>query len=169
MAARMIPPVEVALHRLIDRTEISETVTRYFNALDHRDWEGLGRTLADSIRLDFEQLFGDPPADVPRDAFVAFCDNALSGFSATQHMSPNHVIEIEGDRATCHAYMYAWHTVPMPSHLHDTFVLRGFYIAGLARDGDRWRIASLEMTVWDEAGNKGVYEAAAERRTSEAG
>ena len=154
---------------LLDRTLVSETITRYFTSLDHRDWEGLRRTLADTVRLDFEQLFGDPPADIPIEAFIGFCRDALSGFEATQHISPNHLIEVDGDRATCHAYMYAWHTVPTASHLTDTYVLRGFYIAGLQRGAEGWRIDDLHMTVWDEAGNKGVYEIAAERyRTSAA-
>jgi hypothetical protein len=151
------------LERLVDRSEISETITRYFNSLDHRDWDLMRATLADEIEVDFSELFGDPVATHRSADFVEFARGVLSGFQATQHISPNHVISIEGDRATASAGMYAWHKVPPDAAAECTFTLRGRYDIGLERTAQGWRMNLLHMSVWDEEGNKGVYDIAGER------
>ena len=148
---------------LVDRTEIVETVVRYFNGLDGNDWAVVRATLAESIDLDFSQLFGEPREVLDSDDFVEFARDVLSGFEATQHISPNHVVSISGDRAECKAYMYAWHTVPTEPGEGDTFTLRGHYLCGMVRTSDGWRMNKLHMTVYHEAGNKGIYEVAGRR------
>jgi hypothetical protein len=120
-------------------------------------------TLAETIDLDFSELFGDPRATLPSDDFVEFARQVLSGFTATQHISPNHVVSIEGDRATASAGMYAWHKVPPEDAAENTFTLRGKYDIGMVRTGAGWRMDRLHMAVWDEAGNKGIYDVARER------
>jgi len=149
--------------RLVDRTEISETITRYFNSLDLKDWQQMRATLADTIEVDFEELFGDPCTTHRSDDFVEFARRVLGGFEATQHISPNHVISIDGDRATASAGMYAWHKVPAGAAAECTFTLRGRYDVGLERTAEGWRMNLLHMYVWDEDGNKGVYDIAGER------
>jgi hypothetical protein len=151
------------VRRLIDRAEISETITRYFNSLDLRDWELMRATLADTIEVDFSELFGDPAATHRSEDFVEFARRVLSGFDATQHISPNHVVRIQGDRATAWAGMYAWHKVSPDAAVEPTFTLRGAYDIGMVRTPAGWRMDTLHMSVWDEAGNKGIYDIAAER------
>jgi hypothetical protein len=151
------------LKRLVDRSEISETITRYFNSLDLRDWDLMRATLAEEIEVDFSELFGDPVATHESADFVDFARGVLSGFQATQHISPNHVISIEGDRATASAGMYAWHKVPSDAAAECTFTLRGRYDIGLERTAEGWRMNLLHMSVWDEDGNKGVYDIAGQR------
>lgn len=148
------------LKRLVDRAEISETIVRYFNSLDFKDWSAMRSTLAETIEVDFSELFGDPRATHASDDFVAFARQVLSGFVATQHISPNHVIAIEGDRATVSAGMYAWHKVSPEAAAANTFTLRGSYGIGMVRTPAGWRMDRLHMSVWDEAGNKGVYDVA---------
>lgn len=149
------------LSRLMDRTEISETITRYFNSLDLKDWDEMEATLADTIEVDFSELFGDPRASHAAADFVAFARAVLSGFEATQHISPNHVIALDGDRATASAGMYAWHKVPSDMAEVCTFTLRGRYDIGMVRTPHGWRMNLLHMFVWDEDGNKGIYDIAA--------
>ena len=110
--------------------------------------------------LDFSQLFGDPRAVLDSDDFVAYAVTVLSGFRATQHISANHVITIDGDRARALAAMSAWHRADMDPGVVDTFMLRGRYDIGMVRAGDSWRMDKLHMTVWDEDGNKAVFQAA---------
>lgn len=157
------------LQHLVDRAEISETIVRYFNGLDARDWKAVRDTLADTIDLDFSQLFGDPRTTHDSDDFVAFARTVLSGFRATQHISPNHVITVNGDQAEAIAYMFAWHTVPTDPGVENTFTLRGYYNVGLTRSEVGWRMHQLHMTVWDEAGNKGIYDVARQRFESAVG
>jgi hypothetical protein len=155
--------MDPTLRYLLDRTQISETIIRYFNGLDARDWDAVRATLAGTIDLDFSELFGDPRTVHDSDDFVAFARNVLSGFRHTQHISPNHVITIEGERASATASMYAWHSVPAEGKGGDTYTLRGSYDVGLVRAEDGWRIDRLHMAVWDEAGNKETYAIARRR------
>jgi hypothetical protein len=105
---------------------------RYFNSLDARDWPAMRATLAGTIDLDFSQLFSDPCAVLDSDDFVAHAVTVLSGFRATQHVSANHVITIDGDRARALASMSAWHRADIDPGVVDMFMLRG---AGHLRRG----------------------------------
>ncbi|WP_217575672.1 nuclear transport factor 2 family protein [Streptomyces sp. GbtcB7] len=156
------------LRWLVDRTEISETITRYFNALDLRDWPAMRATLYDTLELDFSELFGDPRAVIDSDAFIEFGRPLMGGFRATQHISPNHVITIDGDgdSAEATAYMYAWHAVDAPDGVENTYTLRGSYDISMRRTEDGWRMSRLCMHVWDEAGSKDVFRISRERYDS---
>ena len=159
---------ETKLQYLLDRTEISETVTRYFCALDQRDWPAMRATLASRLDVDFEQHFGEPAAEWDSDEFVAYSRDVLSGFAATQHLNPSHVIDVDGDDAVFRAYMQAWHTVPTPHHLADTFLVRGHYRCAMVRTPEGWRMRALTITVIDQEGDKGIYAVARERYASRA-
>jgi hypothetical protein len=148
--------------RLADRIAISETIVRYFDSLDLRDWAAMRSTLAETIEVDFSELFGDPCATQASDDFVEFARQVLTGFDATQHISPNHTVTVDGDRAAAAAGMYAWHKLSEDGATR-TFTLRGRYDIGMVRAGDGWRMESLHMHVWDEAGDKDVFAAARER------
>lgn len=145
---------------LVDRTVISETITRYFNSLDLRDWRAMRATLADEIEVDFSELFGAPRETHAADAFVGFAEVVLSGFTATQHISPNHVVELSGDTATASAGMYAWHLVPPQEAEVNTLTLRGRYDIGMVRAADGWRMNKLHMAVWDQEGNLEIWDVA---------
>jgi hypothetical protein len=81
---------------------------------------------ADPIDTDYSGL-GSPARVWERDAFVENVRTALSGFTATQHLSPNHVIEFDEndpDRAVCRSYMYAQHYLKDAAN-GDFYVARG--------------------------------------------
>ncbi len=66
-------------------------------------------------------------ADFSREELVSWISGALSGFTATQHLSPNHVIEFgagDPDRAVCYSSMYAQHYLA-DAQGGDFFLLRG--------------------------------------------
>ncbi|MFE4756795.1 nuclear transport factor 2 family protein [Streptomyces mirabilis] len=151
------------LQWLVDRSEISETVIRYFRALDLQDWPAMRATLTDTLDLDFSELFGDPREVVASDDFVGAAPHRMGGFRATQHISPNHVITIDGDSAEMTAYMNAWHVVEGPDGIEQTYVLRGSYDITMRRMSDGWRMSRLRMRVWHETGNKDVFRLSAER------
>ena len=155
--------MEATLQHLEDRAAISETIVRYFNSLDRRDWVGMRATLADQLDLDFSQLFGDPPAILDADAFVSFSVDTLSGFAATQHISSNHVVVVEGDRAEVTASMYAWHKVFPALGTQRILTLRGSYDIGMSRIAEGWRMHKLHMAVWDEDGDTGDFHTAREQ------
>src|ERR1700733_4096785 len=145
--------------RLEDRTQISEQVIKYALAVDRRDWTMFGDCFTDHVTA----RFGDgPPSDLSRDELVTFVSNALDGFDATQHLSPNHVIEFDGgdpDRAICFSYMYAQHLLK-GSESGDYYLLRGSYDNHMLRTSGGWRIERLvQHRSWEEGNAGAVAEA----------
>ena len=105
----MTEDLESRVRRLEDRVLVSETVTRYALAVDRRDWEMFAGCFTDPVHADYSEN-GLAAAEFARDDLVAIVRDAVSGYTATQHLSPNHVIEFDDsdpDCAICYSYMYA--------------------------------------------------------------
>ena len=148
----MTTDLESRIRRLEDRALIGEQVIRYAVAVDRRDWEMFADCFTDPVRADFSEN-GMPAADFARAELVGIVRAALGKYTATQHLSPNHLIEFDDDdpdRATCHSYMYAQHLIGS-SEARAFFLLRGSYTNHMVRTADGWRIASLIQHVsWSE-------------------
>lgn len=105
--------MEARVRRLEDRAEISEVVIRYAMGVDRRDWTMFADCFTDPVHTDFSELGGAAGAS-PRAELVAGVAAVLDGFTVTQHLSPNHLIEFsdaDPDRAVCRSYMYAQHVL----------------------------------------------------------
>ena len=106
----------------------------------------------DPIHADYSEN-GLPAAVFARSKLVGIVREALSGYSTTQHLSPNHVIEFhenDPDRAICHSYMYAQHR-SQDSGDKVLFLLRGSYTNHMLRTAEGWRIEKLVQHVsWAE-------------------
>lgn len=162
--------LESRVRRLEDRALISERVINYAVGVDRRDWAMFAHCFTDPVHADFSAS-GVPAADFARDDLVALVRSPLSGFTATQHLSPNHVIEFDDndpDRATCYSYMYAQHYLE-ESERGDFFLLRGYYTNHMLRTADGWRIESLRQHVsWSEGNRNALVEATARSADNEA-
>ncbi|HLY56907.1 MAG TPA: nuclear transport factor 2 family protein, partial [Stellaceae bacterium] len=86
----------------------------------------------------------------------------LSQFAATQHCSINHLIEVDGDAATCSCYTYATHY--LEDGLSDPWNIVGArYDFTARRLPQGWRIVSLKWTRLFDQGNAGVWPEVARR------
>jgi len=145
--------LESRVRRLEDRALISETVIKYAVAVDRRDWEMFAGCFTDPVHADYSEN-GLPAADFARDDLVAIVRDAVPASTATQPLSPNHLIEfddLDPDRAICTSYMYAQHHVDT-SENGEFLVLRGSYTNHLLRTADGWRIERLIQHIsWREA------------------
>jgi len=148
----MSTDLEERVRRLEDRSAISEVVIRYAMAIDRADWELYATCFTDTVHIDFSAA-GMPAADFPREQFVAFAGQGLGGFTARQHLSPNHLITFDGtdpDRAVCLSYMYAQHYLA-GAEGGDFFLMRGSYTNHMRRTPDGWRIEKLIQHIsWPE-------------------
>ncbi|MDR7274576.1 nuclear transport factor 2 family protein [Catenuloplanes atrovinosus] len=148
----MSADLERRVRQIEDRQAISDTVVRYAVAIDRGDWELFAGCLTEVVHIDFSDA-GMPAADLPREAFVAFAREALSGFTARQHLSPNHLVTFDpedADRAVCESYMYAQHHLA-GAEGGDFFLMRGSYTNHLVRTAGGWRIERLVQHVsWPE-------------------
>src|SRR3954453_19199968 len=140
----MTDDLESRVRRLEDRALISETVTRYALAVDQRDWEMFARCFTDPVHAEYSEN-GLPAADFARDELVTIVRPAVSDYTATQHLSPNHVVEFDDhdpDRAVCTSYMYAQHHLDT-IEISEFLLLRGSYTNYMVCTVDGWRITRL--------------------------
>jgi hypothetical protein len=159
----MSEELESRIRRLEDRVQITETVIKYAIGVDRRDWHMFAECFTDPVHADFSAS-GVPAADFVREDLVALVRLPLSGFTATQHLSPNHVIEFaenDPDRAICYSYMFAQHYLE-GSEGGDYFLLRGSYTNHMLRTPRGWRIEALVQHVsWSDGNQNALTEATA--------
>ncbi len=159
----MTTDLESRIRQLEDRTQISEQVIRYAMGVDRRDWTMFAGCFTDPVYADFASG-GIPAATVPRAELVARVSTALNGFTATQHISPNHVIEFDAsdpDRAICHSYMYAQHLLRGSAN-GEFYLLRGSYTNHMLRTPQGWRIERIiQHRSWEYGNTTAVTEAIA--------
>jgi hypothetical protein len=106
---------------------------------------------------------------VSRAEFVQMAVDTVGGFEATHHPITNHVVTISGDTAQCRCYAAAWHSIPTERGVTDYCLVRGFYLWGLRREGDSWRIDRMTIEFHGPVeGYFGVYQLAAERLKTQA-
>ena len=97
----MTTDLESRIRQLEDRALISERVIKYAMAVDRADWEMFADCFTDPVHADYSEN-GMPAADFARDDLVGIVRGALGGYTATQHLSTNHVIEFdENDPCGC--------------------------------------------------------------------
>ena len=149
----MTDDLESRVRRLEDRALISETVTKYAVAVDRRDWAMFADCFTDPVHADYSEN-GLPAADFARDDLVAIVREAVGRYTATQHLSPNHIIEFDDDdpnRAVCTSYMYAQHHREATEQ-GEFLLLRGSYTNHLVRTNEGWRIERLIQHIsWRDA------------------
>jgi ketosteroid isomerase-like protein len=131
------------VRELHDRALIGELLLRFARALDERDWEGYAALYADDGVL---QLPWGPPR--PREGLAQDTEANLGRFHATQHISSNHQIAVEGDEATSRSYLQAVH-VSDPEATDGHWTLGGWYDCSYRRTPDGWRFTRVAITpVW---------------------
>jgi hypothetical protein len=161
----MTAPRPLTVQDLIARAEISDVVNRYATGIDRRNWPLYRSCFADQVEMDFTSWSGGEPRRISGDEWVAGVRQTLSAFDATQHVSTNHVHEIDGDEATCVSYMMALHYLaegPAPDQrrMHG---IGGFYTNRLRRSPDGWRIHACKLTVTWEMGDRSLFQIAQAR------
>jgi hypothetical protein len=149
---------EPTLRHLIDRAEITDLVLRFARAMDGQDWSLLRSCLAPEVAVDYSDLRGDPPATVSADAFVAARVAGLAGL-VTQHISTNHLVTIDGDRAECASCFLIHRVDPAARPGSNSFDTAGHYLHRLSRTPGGWRISGITQTVVWNRGNPDVHGA----------
>ena len=155
------------IQQLEDRIAISECVINYAAGVDRADWKLFSSCFADEVDVDFSDA-GMAPRTFSRDEFVDFTRGALGGFTARQHLSPNHVIDFDADdpdSAVCESYMVAQHYL-QDAQGGDYFVMHGSYTNQMRRTPLGWRIRGLVQRVsWSEGNTDAPAQAGAPERS----
>jgi SnoaL-like domain len=148
----------LSLQALVDRQVIVDTIVRYARALDAKDWRAARACFADELEADYTDLRGAGPTRVRADAFVELRRQALERLK-THHTSTNHLVTLDGDRATCVSAMLI-HRLDPSRETDNTFDTLAHYTHTLARAPQGWRITRVQQTVAWNRGNPAIHAGA---------
>lgn len=127
----------------VDRQHIVDLVTSVGRCLDERDFDGLRQLFTDDATI------ATPGGTVSgHDALVAQARRGHSRDKGIQHLITNHLVDIDGDRASVRANLLVAFAGAGPED-PQPFLLGEVYRFELRRSADGWRINSLQSTpVW---------------------
>ncbi len=140
-----------------ERAAISDLIDRYTVLLDEQDRNGFDATwvrsfFTEDCRLDF-------PIGGHRGltGLAEFHHRAKQNFTATHHLSSNHLIGLDGDRADVRFQMIAVHLHPQavreraPVDPGALFKIGGYYEGETVRTPDGWRFSRWTFhVVWTD-------------------
>lgn len=129
------------LQWLIDRAAISDLLIDFARCLDVRDWDGYVANFADDgiLELPFGTFTG-------RAEIAATATHGLDAFDATQHVSTNHTISIDGDAAESRSYLLVAH-VPVAGDPGRHGDAGGWYDCTYRREAGGWRFTQVRLSV----------------------
>jgi len=151
-----------------DKQAVLETVYKYALGLDTRDWVLYRSIFLDEILVDFSSYHGQPGETISADEWVARLQPLFTGLAATQHTMSNPLVSFDQGGAECRMYMQAEH-IHDPADRNSWYSIGGYYTDRLVRDADRWRIASVKLTIFWRRGDPECMVKAAEQGMATAG
>jgi hypothetical protein len=144
-----------ATTELEDRLAIIELVGRLSLTIDGKDWNEMAQLFTDTVYHDRTSLTGGEPTTLPVAEFVEGWRQTLQGMDAVHHQITNHVISLDGDRATCAANMQGTHVLANASG-GPMWTVGGRHDYQLRRTPGGWRIAGLTFTLQWATGNMNI-------------
>lgn len=146
------------LQWLKDKSEIVDTVLRFFYAMDFQNWALLRNCLAETLDIDYTALRGEPRQFIFADDFVASRAKDLLGL-ATQHISSNHLVSINAEGAECTSSFLIHRIDQAKSKEKNSFDSAGFYTHGLVQSPTGWVIHSIRQTIIWNRGDPNIHGA----------
>ena len=140
-----------------DIAAIVNLVNLYAVAVDTQHWDLLDRVFTADVHIDF----GGPAQWDDLATLKQVFDAIHSPFSGTQHVTTNHQVGVDGDRATCLSYVHGRfiRDVPLGGNMFES---TGWYDDALVRAPAGWRIARrICRTTWT-GGNPLVLQTTAD-------
>jgi hypothetical protein len=143
--------------RLYDETRIIRVISRYFRALDDKQFEEshFRQFLAADARV--IRPNGNVTEGLLR--IVDSYANSFARFEATQHLLTGHVVDVDARTASLRVNLVAihlWNDKPADASLQDRSFTAGSVVdASLVRYPDGWRITELENRVIWRTGFRG--------------
>jgi hypothetical protein len=140
---------------LEDRMAIIELIGRLVLLLDARDWTALESLFTDTVYNDRTSLTGGEPETLGVAEFVGGWRYLMANLDAVHHLATCHVIDLDGDRATCAANMIGTHVLANATG-GPIWMVGGRHDYQLTRTADGWRIAGITFTIQWGTGNQNI-------------
>jgi hypothetical protein len=120
-------------------SSVADTLARFVLALDDHDWDGVTAILGETVRRDYESLFGVAPDEISGPALVAEWRGVLTGLDGHQHLLGMPVVEVEDDEARAAVHVIGTHV--LDGDPGSPWMVGGTYRFVLHRLDGRWRIS----------------------------
>lgn len=137
-----------------DRLAIIEVVGKFAFCLDRRLWDEFATCLTDEIQANTIRTGGW--VRLERSTVIEVLRRAFESYTATQHISANHQVAIDGDTAVVWSTLNATHyRRGAPGGEFQQQV--GYYEYGLVRQ-DGWKITSIRQHPHWQTGNQQIFD-----------
>lgn len=154
------------IQRVIDRSDIIHTLNGFVLSIDTRDYTAMRAYLTDEIDFDYSALFGTTmPSSA--DELIKDVRKNHAGFRGLQHLTANHFVTVDGDRATCTANFAAQHFLPNDRG-GNLWAVGGRYDYQLMRTQEGWKICGCTIHVSWTDGNLQLFDLAHQLSTTNA-
>lgn len=155
---------DAKIQLLLDRADISQVLHSYATAIDTRDWDLLATCFTEDLEADFRD-FGGREVVKGRDVWLEIIKGTIQGLDATQHLTANHVHQIDGDTATLTAYLQALHRLDT-ARSDPEYTVGRYYTCEMVRTNDGWRMRRNTLKVTWHRGNRDILRQAQRRLKS---
>jgi hypothetical protein len=133
---------------------VIDTINRLFIGTDARDWERVQLCFAPVVKMDMSSV-GGPVKDMIPAEITAMWDEGLKPMKAVHHQAGNHMVDLDGPRATAFCYGIASHYLPNPTG-HNTRTFVGSYEFALLKTAETWVITSMRFVLKYIDGNQNL-------------
>lgn len=152
---------QAAIAELINKSDITSVVNRYFRALDENNFEA--QHFATFLTTDARMTRPNGASLVGPEAISASHKQSFARFEGTQHFLTAPDISVEGDTATVRANLVAMHmwqgSHTNANNIDNFFVAGGVVSAKLIQADGRWKISELSnAVVWRGGGFRNMMQ-----------
>jgi len=139
---------DATIQSLADRADVIDVLTRYATSIDLRRWNDFASCLAEKVEISMPVTAGWVP--MSREDLVGLASRIYAQLEATQHISANHQVTVEGDQASALSTLNATHYLGEDVDGGSLQREVGYYEWRLVR-ADGWKIDRMHMTInWVE-------------------
>ena len=155
------PENQIDNMNLTEYAEISNTLTRYFAAVDNSQWETVKKMMTDPIHIDYSSFGAGDPADLKPDEILNAWKKFLPGFDAAHHQIGNIDIEVQNNTATVECYVTASHVID-----DRVWTVVGSYQNSLMRLNNTWKLSEVKFLFKYQTGATDLPKEAQKRASS---
>jgi hypothetical protein len=128
-----------------EHEKIANTLNRFMNCFDLKDWRQMAELLEKTIRIDYSDLRGESPCEVSADEYVRTRSEALQAL-ATHHQLTNLDIDVSEGSASAAASCMIHRR-----HGEKIFNSHAFYRFRLGVSSGAWKISAIcQRILWNE-------------------
>lgn len=161
--ARQFANTEEMAQRAWDEISIVRTISRVAQAQDDLDYAGYCSCFTDTVLLSSAVIIPNwTGGEISAGELALKTFDSLSRFDVVHHMVFNHLVEVEGDAATCVADLHAL-SILIDDSVPHTFTIGGRYFLRLRRERAEWRIWERSVTSRYQFGDQSILGKAAAR------